>query len=152
MGLMNFWLKTNNNLVHKSLSKLATQIAEWASTTYPVIKAQYPSISEQDVFFKMLSDSIQFGAGSEDILKRSEESIKKHACISIESVCYFVGITLGPMKQWDYFRTLQWTLHMDAALYDRGFKRQAAATRRTALINRGIPVVHVDQFLSENQH
>ena len=141
MGLFNFWLKTNNNMVQKTLSKVSNNIADWASKVYPVLKAQNPEMSEQDILFRMLTQEVQLRPGADN-------RIRNNVCISIESVCYFMGLAAGPLKDWDNFRSLQWTQHMDAALYARGFKKQSAATHRQALLNRGFPEEHIDQVLS----
>lgn len=141
MSLLNFWLKTNNNMVQKTLLKVANNIADWASKVYPVLKAQHPDASEEDVFLMMLKQEVTLRSGS-------AERIRGNVCSSIESLCYFMGTTAGPLKDWDNFRTLQFTQHMDAALYARGFKRQSATMRRQALLNRGYPLEHVDQFLA----
>ncbi len=120
-------------IMQRDMRGEARRIAKIVAEKYPLVKAQNPDDTETEVI-----RSVVF---NEQKLLEIPEASRNHidkCCASIEGLCYMIALDAGRMKGLMNFRSLQFTKHMDAELYSRGFKPQSRETKAAILEELGL--------------
>lgn len=131
-----------NWIMEMTMRREALKIASWAEKTYRSVKKANPDDGDQEIFQKMFFSKYPPGSIPDNI----KELIRRR-CISIEGLCYTLGISLGPYQTAVVFRCSQFTKYMDQALYNRGFNPQPRETKISLFKDLNLLVDGYEQHL-----
>ena len=131
----------------KAMKSEARRIAKWAAEKYPVVKAQNPDLSEEDVLELM----VPF-----DTSRMPPESQRhyKACCVSIEGVCYMIAMDPkdAPMKGALNIRCLQFFKYLEDELRQKGFRPQTRETRIALFKEWRFPIEEWDALVAGPQN
>lgn len=125
MGMVNW-------LMHRNMKNQAEELAKWATDTYRAVRAQNPSLSEREVFGKMLDKRGNFSGGDE-----IRNKFLDRYGTSLHGFCYFLGINTLQIKM--VSRCIQFTQYVDLELEKCGFGKPPDDVRRGYFRTLGLP-------------
>lgn len=129
-----------NWLMHRGMRRIAKKWVLWATESYQSLHAQYPNISDREIFKIALSQKIKFQNGEKDC-----DLILDRYGSSIYGLCYFLGLGCKSMKNSMIFRCVQFTEYVDYELEKRGFQKPSNDIKRGYFKLLDLPEDAVDE-------
>lgn len=114
-----------NQQMHYLMNNEAKSRATWAFELYQSFRAQYPELSDREVFGKMLDQRVKFPGGDKD-----REIVLDRYGSSLNGLCYYLGLNSTLMKDTMIFRCIQFTEYVDIELEKCGIKKPSDEIKR----------------------
>ena len=111
--------------MHRNMKSEANQLVLWATDTYKDLHAQYPAVSDQDIFKMVLDKRGRFADG-----EKGRDIIIDRYGSSIYGICYFLGLNSQLMKGTMVSRCIQFTEYIDIGLENNGFAKPSNDIKR----------------------
>lgn len=123
-----------NSLMHHSMANEAKNLVIWATESYNSIHAQYPELSDREIFEKALEQRGVFPGGTKD-----RDIVLDRYGSSLNGLCYYLGLNSQKMKGTMVFRCVQFTEYIDLEIEKRGFKKPSDNIKRGYFKTLGLP-------------
>lgn len=114
-----------NQKMHSLMSDEAKFNVLWAFELYQSFHAQYPELSDREVYGKMLDQRVKFPGGDKD-----REIVLDRYGSSLNGLCYYLGLNSILMKDTMIFRCIQFTEYIDIELEKLGIKKPPDEIKR----------------------
>ncbi len=126
MGIINW-------LMHRSMKNQTKTLVKWATESYRSVRNQHPSLSDREVFEKMLDQRGRFPGGDRD-----RDIVLGRYGSSLNGLCYFLGLNSQHMKGTMVSRCMQFTEYVDLELEKHGFKKPSDETKQRYFMTLGL--------------
>jgi hypothetical protein len=130
-----------NWTMHRNMRRLAAELSKWAVESHEATRRQHPDWSDREIQRSMLDGKgITFDVGDS-----SRETFLDRYGSSLNGLCYFLGLTGGPMKDATVLRCVQFTEYVDIELQKHGATKISDDIKRGYFKLLGLPEATVNE-------